>query len=69
MNPRSIVAFMLGACVVLFFSAGVGVNLMRALGYEVSGNANAFDIWADLVKTIIGGLIGYIAGQHQSNTK
>ena len=67
-NPRAIVAYILSGCVVVFFVGGV----IKA--FVVRDNPTQLDLeggvlWADIVKVLIGGLIGYMAGSESPEDK
>ncbi len=57
MEPRSIVAVVLSITVMIFVLLGV----IRSLIYPETASLQGAEMWADLMKVIIGGLIGYIA--------
>lgn len=63
---RHQVALILALCVLSFFVGGISLALMRLwFGATTSSTPAAVEIgtlWADMVKVLIGGLVGYIAG-------
>jgi len=59
MNPRAIVAIILAVSVLIFVGSGV---LKAVSGNMEIVSAETAQVWADLIKVLIGGLIGYIAG-------
>lgn len=62
MSPRAIVAIILAASVLVFFVAGTVLPVifhtrpLEVLSVEIA------TLWADVVKVLIGGLIGYAVG-------
>lgn len=62
MQPHSIVAVVLSASVLAFILGAVSKGLM----YPMLITPESLNVWADLMKVIVGGLIGYMA---TGNTK
>lgn len=67
MDPRSIVAVILALCVLVFFAGGIGLNGLKLFLIEDGTDIhNDYSVqigalWSDLVKVLVGGLIGYVA--------
>lgn len=68
-------AVILAACVLSFFLGGIGLNALK-LFLHAPGEGGHTDytvqvgaLWSDLVKVLIGGLIGYVAGGGGPNDK
>ena len=55
-RPQDVVAAMLAAVILLFV---IGSVIVLLLGTDKSESP---DLWADLMKVVTGGLIGYIMG-------
>jgi len=58
MTPQDIVAILLAAAVLAFVAGGIA----EALIYNNQSGEIQVNAWHDLIKVLIGGLIGYMAG-------
>lgn len=62
MSPRAIVAIILAMCVLVFFVAGTVLPVVFQASTHKPPNTELAALWADVIKVLIGGLIGYAVG-------
>ena len=65
-DPRDLVAIILALCILWFYIFGTmsGVSLRLLFpGKEIFNDTKVSELWADITKTIIGGLLVYIAAR------
>ena len=70
MAPRDKVAVILAVCVLIFYIAGTTAGLILRLAYpdkDILHDVEIAGLWADITKTLIGGLLVYIAGKAMNN--
>lgn len=66
MDPRDKVAIILAICVLIFYVIGTTTGIVLRLVYpsqEIANDVEIGKLWADITKTLIGGLLVYIAGR------
>ena len=72
MEPRDRVAVILAICVLIFYIAGTTAGVILRLvnpDHEIINDVEIGKLWADITKTLIGGLLVYIAGSKMNDTK
>ena len=66
MDPRDKVAVILAICVLIFYVTGTTAGVVLRLvnpGHQIINDVEIGKLWADITKTLIGGLLVYIAGR------
>ena len=63
-DPRHRVALVLALCVFVFYTGGMLViALIRLFAPDIQVSGDLTAMWGDVTKTLIGGLLVYIAGK------
>jgi hypothetical protein len=66
MDPRDKVAIILALCVLIFYATGTVAGIVLRLvhpGQDIVSSVEIGALWTDITKTLIGGLLVYIAGR------